>query len=146
MFRKDILPKVKANLHRLYPNASHIYPAPSRVNDSIQLVRFNCNCKEDSSFMDITFDTNGNWIHKDIMISIKKLPTYIFTYLIDNGSQNYEYNENVIMKSVDNKGEISYSINIAEKVEGPMIGRWIYVLKFKSSGEFISKEKRWVNI
>jgi hypothetical protein len=147
MFRKDILPKIKATLYTLYPNASNVHPDRSYVNDSIQLVGFRCNCKEDSGLIAIAFDTNGNWLYKDIFISVKKFPIDITTYLVINGLQNYTYDKEVIMKIINSNGEISYSINIAPPpVEGPTCGFWYYVLKFKSSGEFISKEKRFANI
>jgi hypothetical protein len=143
----SMFPKVRAKLDSLYPHASKVILEINLVSDSIQTVDLKCNCKEDSGLMAITFDTNGNWLHKNTTIAVKKLPNYIYTYLITNGFQNYRYREDVMMKSVDNKGEISYSINIAPPpVEGPTSGTLVYVLKFKSSGEFISNEKRWVNL
>jgi hypothetical protein len=147
MFRKDILPKVKATLYTLYPNASNVHPDRSYVNDSIQLVGFRCNCKEDSGLIAITFDTNGNWLRKDFKITVKELPNYIVTYIKNNRLQDYCYSQDEMMEIINSKGDVSYSINIAPPpIEGPTCGFWYYVLKFKSSGEFISKEKRFANL
>lgn len=145
-YRREVLPKIAAKIYALYPHASNIRPADnSHIHDSIQLVKFKCNCPEDLNRFYITFDTNGNLLRKDIDISIKYLPQSIAAYIKRDTAKCYIYSDR-ITKSINNKGEVFYCISKWQEIEGPSVGNWIYILKFKASGEYVSTEKRWQNI
>jgi len=145
IWRNGILPKIKAKIDSLYPNATNVHVGDrSRVSDSSQGVFITCNCPEGSG-MYITFDTNGNIMNKDISISIKDLPDIIANHIKRDTAKNVKYGDRAI-KSLPNKGEITYSIFKSYAHDGPTNGTWIYTLKFKNSGEFISEEKRFQNI
>lgn len=145
-YRKEILPKIRAKIHSLYPRATNIRPGEnSHIQDSTQVVTFKCNCPEDSNRFFITFDTNGNLLNEDIYLPIKYLPDTIASHIKRDTAKHYRYSD-IIIKSLNNRGEVFYSISKWKIIDGPMAGNWIYILKFKDTGEYISTRKRWQNI
>jgi hypothetical protein len=138
-YRGKLRPAVKAKLYSLYPNATGAEIDQSSIHDSIQIIRLNCNCKETSGMIVLVFDTNGNLLNKDIHFnSMKGLSAAIVNYIKTNTSPNEGFINNFYIKSINNKGEISYGIDMWESP-----GSWSrtdYRLKFKPTGELISKE------
>jgi hypothetical protein len=144
-YQTKLLPKVKQKLDSLYPNATEItftqYP---KLNTS-QKLWINCNCPESSEDgIILTFDTNGNLLNKDITLheDIKSLPDSIISYIKIHTTSDIGFYNNYFIKSINNKGEISYSIVMWEKYPKISLNTDRYILKFKSTGELISKEKQ----
>ncbi len=138
-YRDKIRPNVKAKLDSLYPHATGIILDQSSIHDTTQILSINCNCLETSGMIVLQFDTNGNLLNKDVHFhSIKDLPDTIVSYMKKNTSPKCGFATNFMIKSINNKGNISYSIMMWESP-----GSWSrsnYILKFKSSGEIISKK------
>lgn len=144
--RTAILPKIKAKIDFLYPNAANIHAGDiSRVLDSTQLVFITCNCSEGLGDMYITFDTNGNILNKVVFISKNDLPDSITHYINRDTTKRVRYIDRAI-ENVDNKGNIYYKISKLYDFDGPSDGNWIYVLKFNKDGGYISEEKQWHNL
>jgi hypothetical protein len=142
-YQTKLLPKVKQKLDSLYPNATEItftqYP---KLNIS-QTLWINCNCPETSDGIILTFDTNGNLLNKDIyFLDLKNLPDTIVNYIKKNASPSVRFDNRFMIKSITNKGEISYSIMMYQRYPGISLNTDRYILKFKSTGELISKEKQ----
>ncbi len=124
----------------LYLYAANIAWNKRLPSDNIQVVEFDCKCQEGLGHLIITFDTTGNILNKDILISKQDLPAPITTYIENNYPNEFEYRS--IIKTM-NKGEISYTVYMKQAVpDGNATSGWTYILKFKESGEFISVDKR----
>jgi hypothetical protein len=141
-YRKNILPKLKQKLDSLYPAATGISISKSRISDTTQEIYIDtCNCQESSYQITLLFDTNGNLLNKDLILyGFKNLPDTIVNYMKKNTSPSVKFLNHFITKSINNKGEISYSITMQEDTN--KWSRNYYILKFKSTGELISKEKQ----
>ncbi len=143
-YQTKLLPKVKQKLDSLYPNATITAFRQYPKSETAQKLCLNCNCPESSDGIIFTFDTNGNILNKDITLheDIKSLPDSIISYIKTHTTSNIGFYNNYIIKSISNKGEISYSIVMWQKYPGISLNTDRYILKFKSTGELISKEKQ----
>jgi len=142
-YQTKLLPNVKQKLDSLYPNATEItftqYP---KLNTS-QKLWLNCNCPESSDGIILTFDTNGNLLNKDIyFLDLKNLPDTFVNYMKKNASPSVRFDNHYLVKSINNKGKISYSIMMYQRYPGISLNTDVYILKFESTGELISKEKQ----
>ncbi len=140
--RKLILPKIQAAVDTLYPQAFNLTPEISRTTDPFQSVTMMCNCPEGTGKLDITFDTLGHIINKDIYISIKDLPAPIIDYMQSNYATGFTYND-YLVKSINKSKELSYKVYAHQQNSDGNLepGTLVYLLKFNSSGEFISLDK-----
>jgi hypothetical protein len=88
----------------------------------------------------ITFDTSGNILIKETIIYKQDLPAGITSYIENNYPNNFEYGN---ITKINNKGDISYRVDLKQAVpDGNATSGYVYILKFKASGEFISVDKR----
>jgi hypothetical protein len=139
-YKVIIPPKVELKLNSLYPYAANIAWSKRLPTDNTQTVDFDCKCPEGLGHLTITFDTNGTILNENILISKQDLPAAIITYIENNYPNEFEYGN--IFK-LNATGDISYRVDMKQTVpDGNATSGWIYVLKFKGSGEFISVEKR----
>jgi hypothetical protein len=140
-YRKRMLPKVKKELDSIYPIASNISVYQSRIHDSIQMIRLVCNCHDTSDLIVLVFDTNGNVLNKEVHYygSLNGLPDTILNYIKNNESPTVKFNKKNMIKYYNNKGEMSYGIYMNYSPNSWTLHQ--YILKFKSNGEFISKEE-----
>ncbi len=142
-YRSKIRPNVKAKLDSLYPHARGILLDQSRVYDTIQIIRLGCNCEETKGMIILTFDTNANLLNKEVHYNfIKDLPDTVVSYMKKNTSPTVKFLNNFMSKSINNKGEISYGIYMTEIGATGYNSYDEYILKFKPTGELISKEKQ----
>lgn len=87
----------------------------------------------------LIFDTNGNVLNKEVHYnSIKDLPDTIVHYMKKNTSSHIRFFNNYMIEYINNKGEISYGIVMLESPNAWSQSQ--YILRFKNSGELISKE------
>jgi len=104
----QVRPKVKKTLDSLYPNASIIN---LWIGSKTQDLEIKCNCQEISDRLIIIFDTDGSYLYKDIYIySLKDLPDTIVSYMNKNRSPSVRFDNSYIIKSIDKKGNVYYSI------------------------------------
>jgi hypothetical protein len=143
---KIISHKIEERFDSLYPSALNVRWENTSLKSISQQVNFDCNnCKEGIN-QTITFDTNGSILNKDILISEKDLPAGSISYIENNYPNGFKYGH--INKNISRGGQISYQVDMLQTdPDGtPTSGGWVYVLKFSSSGEFISLEKRMSNL
>ncbi len=141
--QSQIFPKVKIKLDSLYPNAilEGLWLSGLAYTEVIGV---HCKCQEFSGKMIIEFDTNGNILNKDYYFdNLKELPDTILNYIKKNTSLNRGFAKDVIIKSINNKGEVSYGIDMWESPNS--YSRSDYHLNFKSTGELISKKNIDIN-
>jgi len=131
--RETLHPKVKTTILSLYPNAtSEIVLDTKYVSDTTQEVSINCHCTETAGQILLVIDTNGDLLNKEVHYhSSKGLPDAIVNYMKKNTSPTCMFTSDEYMKYINKKGEISYGIYMNNS----------YILKLKSNGEYISKEK-----
>jgi hypothetical protein len=87
----------------------------------------------------LVFDTNGNLLNKDVHYNfIKELPDAIVNYMKKHTSATCGFFNNFMIRGINNKGEITYCIDMWESPNPS--SRSDYRLRFKSTGELISKE------
>ncbi len=139
----NVIPPVKAetSLDSLYPKAYNMNWHLRQKNENLQAVTFDCSCQEGLGLLTIVFDTSGNIITKDVLISKNDLPDKILDYITSNYPTGFMYgNAN---KIIDGR-EISYRVNLFQTTPSgdPVSGGWTYILKFKNSGDFISMDKK----
>jgi hypothetical protein len=134
--------KVKTKLDSLYPHASgRVIFNDKYVSDTTQEVEIKCNCQEFSDEMIIQFDTSGNLLIKDMYFgTLKGLPDTILTYMKRNTTEIVRFDFSHMIKSINSKGEVSYNITMLKRSTTSYQTSERYLLKFKSSGELISKE------
>lgn len=142
-YSSSIRPKVKTKLDSIYPHATgSVVFNDKYVSDTTQEIEINCHCGETMGRIVLVFDTNGNFLNKDVYFnSLTDLPDTILSYMKKNESQIDRFDYDHMVKSINNKGEISYNINMLERSTTAYSVSQGYILKFKSSGELISKEK-----
>jgi hypothetical protein len=133
-----IRPKVKAALDSMYPHASNI---ELRAIGKSQEICIKCNCNETVGMIILLFDTTGHFLNKEVHYygTLNGLPDTILNYIKKNESTNTKFDKRNMIKYCNNNGEISYGIYMDYAPNGWAIDR--YILKFKNTGEFISKEK-----
>jgi hypothetical protein len=139
-YRGGIRPKVKHSLDSLYPYAKPI-TLETYLSDTAQLVSLACNCPETKAAIILLFDTNGNLLNKEVHYQdMKNLPDTLAEYIKKNTTKYIGFHNNFMSKSINNKNEITYGIMMQETkiINGNPIEE-DYILKFKSTGEFISK-------
>jgi hypothetical protein len=139
-YSNGLRPKVLMKLDSLYPHAiGRVIFNDRYVSNSTQEIQINCHCDEAVGMMILVFDTNGRLENKDIYFnSLNSLPDTILHYMKKNTSKTVTFNFNHMTKSINNKGEVSYYIDMWESP-----GYWSrtdYRLRFRSDGELISKE------
>jgi hypothetical protein len=140
--KSEIFPKAKVKIDSLYPNATIGNMWMKSPHDNTQDIEIKCNCQEFSGRMIITFDTNGNLLNKDMYVnSLKNLPDSILSYIKKNISETNRIDNGYMVKSINNKGEVNYSIQMLKRSTNAYQATEWYIIKFKSNGEFISKEK-----
>jgi len=128
LYKHKVRPLVQAKIDSMYPKA---VVTDLFESDSLQAMQINCHCEETSGMIILVFDTNGSLQNKEVHYhSLKGLPDAIVNYMKTNTSSTCTFINDYYVKYSNNKGEISYGI---------MMNR-SYILKFKSNGEFISKE------
>lgn len=139
-------PKIESKFDSLYPKATNVRWEDQPLNNTNRRVSFDCNCTEGLGQLKITFDANGNVLIKDIVIPKNALPGNILSY-IENNYPNSAFKYGEITKSSKNTGDPIYRVELLQtNPDGSVTdGSWIYILKFKSSGEFISVDKRLQN-
>ncbi|HTA28516.1 MAG TPA: hypothetical protein VK809_12055 [Bacteroidia bacterium] len=143
---QPVPPKIQHALDSLYPKAANTRWEDQPVNTTTRRVNFNCNCTEGNGYLRITFDVNGNIVNKDIDISEKDLPASVTNYIENNyPGSGFRYGET--SKQTTNSGGYNYRVELLQtNPDGNVTdGGWIYILKFKASGEFISVDKRLQN-
>lgn len=133
-YRSKIRPIVKAKLDSLYPQAIDVILDQSSIHDTTQILRFNCNCDKNIDLITLIFDTNGNVLNNEVHYygTLKGLPDTIVNYMKKNTAPNRTF-MNEYSKRINSKGDILYGIIMREFVTP-------YLLWFKPSGEFISRE------
>jgi len=132
--------KVQLKFDSLYPHAYNMDWRIRQKNENAQVVSFDCNCEEGLGHVIITFDTNGTILNKDTRIHKQDLPGSSIDYIANNYPNDFEYGD---ITKTNKEGEISYRVDMKQIVpDGNATSGWIYILKFKASGEFISVEKR----
>jgi hypothetical protein len=132
-YRSKLRPIVKAKLDSLYPQATDVVLDQRTIHDNTQILNINCNCDKTIDRIILVFDTNGNLLNKEIQYnSIENLPDTIVSYMKKNTAPKRTF-MNEYVKRIDKKGEISYGIVMRESATP-------YLLWFKPSGEFISRE------
>ncbi len=131
-YRSKIRPIVKAKFDSLYPHATDVELDQSSIHDTTQILRFNCNCDKTIDQIILVFDTNGNLLNQDVHYygSLNGLPDTIVNYMKKNTASKCTFLMDEYSKYINKKGEISYGVIMNRS----------YILKFKSNGEFISKE------
>lgn len=139
-YSETIRPNIKAKLDSLYPKATlQVVLNDKYVSDSTQVIEVTCHCDETSGMIIMTFDTNGNFLNKEVHYhSQKNLPEAIVKYVQKNTNDSVKFAPNYMEKYYNNKGEVSYGI-----MEDYSPNDWTYqgyMLKFKPDGELISKE------
>lgn len=135
LYKNKVRPIVKAKIDSMYPQA---VVTDLLKSDSIQTMQINCYCSETNGMIILTFDTNGNLLRKEIHYgSLKGLPDTIMNYIQKNKSSQMEF-LNEMRKIVNNKGETYYEIIVNESPNDWTVES--YILKFKSTGELISKK------
>jgi hypothetical protein len=143
---QPVPPKIEQSFESLYPKAINALWQDQPVNNTTRQVFFDCNCTEGSGHLKITFDANGNVVDKDIVITVKDLPGDVTSYIESNYPDNgFMYGE--ITKIYVNTGTPNYRVELLQaNPDGTVTqGGWVYILKFKASGEFISMDKRLQN-
>jgi len=140
-FGSELRAKIKAKLDSLYPHATGnvvIFRNDKFVSGANQEMQINCHCDESDGMITLVFDTNGNLLNKEVeYTSFKNLPDTIVSYMKKNASPTVKFS-NGYMKYTNKQGEISYGITVEESPHPWILSE--YFLKFKSSGELISKE------
>ncbi len=143
---QPVPPKIEQALKALYPQAANTLWADSPVNSNTRQVIFECNCTEGLGHLKITFDTVGTVLTKEVDISMKELPVAITDYVDNNyPSSGFTYGETA--KVSGNTNDVTYRVELLQ-INGDgnvTVGGWVYILKFKASGEFISVDKRLQN-
>jgi hypothetical protein len=92
--------------------------------------------------IDIVFDTNGHLIEKDAYYhTLKDLPDTILHYVKKIKSMGGGYVNYSMIKGMNNKGEINYGIEMWEPPSSKYQASTHYIVRFKSTGEIISKEE-----
>lgn len=136
LYKNKVRPVVQAKIDSMYPKAVITYIYES---DSLQKMQINCHCDETVGMIILVFDTNGNFQSKEVHYygSLNGLPDTILNYIKKNESTTIKFDKKNTMKYYNNKGEVSYGIDMWEFTPW---SRTDYILKFKSTGEFISKE------
>jgi hypothetical protein len=138
--RSKILSSAKAKFDSLYPRARGIFWHQTRDSETVQ---FGCNCEETVGMIILTFDTNGNVLNKEVHFdNIKNLPDTIINYMKKKSSKSVKFASDFMIKYISNKGEISYGIFMSETGGNGYNSYEEYILKFKPTGEFITKEKQ----
>lgn len=142
-YSNSLRPKVKIKLDSLYPHATgSVVFNDKYVSDTTQEIEIHCHCGETMGKIVLVFDTNGNFLNKDVYFnSLAGLPDTILSYMKRKQSQIDRFDYGHMVKSINNKGEVRYSINMLERSTTAYQVSQDYILKFKSSGELISKEK-----
>jgi len=132
-FSQNIQPTIKTKLESLYPHANVV--GGGWNNDNTQNVVIDCNCPEFSGEMKLTFDTNAKVLIKTFYFwSLKDLPDNILNYMKKNTSKTVNFVSGYFKKFINYNGDVGYSIRMSEN------NIW-YDIKFKDSGEVISKTK-----
>jgi hypothetical protein len=138
--QSQIFAKARMKLDSLYPNAIIGNMWIASEHSITQEVEIKCNCQEFSGKMIIKIDTSGNLLNKDLYYdSLTSLPDTIVSYIKNNISQINRIDNSYMVKSINNKGEVSYSIKMLERSTSAYRALTTYIIKFKSSGEIISK-------
>ncbi len=143
---QPVPPKIQHTFDSLYPKAANSRWEDQPVNTTTRRVNFNCNCTEGNGYLRITFDVKGNIVNKDIDIYEKDLPAAITNYIENNyPASGFRYGET--SKQTNDSGNSNYRVELLQtNPDGNVTdGGWIYILKFKESGEFISVDKRLQN-
>jgi hypothetical protein len=139
--RTKLMPKVKRTIDSLYPKASNINLKYSLSSDTTQQVYMHCNCPETTDMMVLVLDTNGILLSKELHYhTLKELPDTLVRYIKKNTSSTTKFYDNYMTKCIRSNGEIIYGIMVIENPNPTTRGS--YLLRFKSSGEFVSKEKQ----
>jgi len=130
-YRSKVRPVVKAKFDSLYPHATDVILNQSSIHDTTQMLTFNCNCDKNIDLITVVFDTNGNLQNEEVDYgSLNGLPDTIVNYMKKSTTPKCTFLIDEYSKYTNRKGEISYGIIMNRS----------YILKFKSNGEFISKE------
>ncbi len=142
-YRYKIRPNIKAKIDSIYPKATiSIVLNDTYVSDTTQEIDVNCHCKETISTIILVFDTNANLLEKEVHYpDMKNLPDTILNYMKKNSSKSVKFSFGFMIKCINSKGEISYVISKTEGITSYDAGTEYY-LKFKPTGELISKEKQ----
>jgi len=140
-YREQLRPKIKAKLDSLYPHAtSEISLNNPFLSDTTQTVSINCHCDETEGAIILVFDTNTNVLYKEVHFhSQKNLPDTIIKYMQKDTTKGAKYITDYMLKCYDRKGKLSYGI--IERYAPEQWHETEYMLKFKPSGELISKEE-----
>ena len=141
-YRFRLRTKVKAKLDSLYPNATnHIVLNDIYVSDSTQEISINCHCPETEDMIKLVFDTNGNLRNKEVHYygALTGLPDTILHYISKNESPTMKFDKKNMAKYYDNKDNIYYGVYVVETLSHWEVKE--YILKFKPTGELISKEE-----
>lgn len=143
-YRIIIPSKVEVEFDSLYPHASNIDWNKRHPSDNIQVVEFDCKCDEGIGHLIITYDTNGTVTNKETLIYKQNLPENVISYIANNYPNEFKYG--AIYKT-SSKEETTYTVDMLQTTPSgdALNGGWIYRLKFKSSGEFISVDKVMAN-
>jgi len=132
--------KVQSKFDSLYPHAFNMAWVLRQKNENAQVISFDCNCQEGLGHLTITFDTNGNIMSKETRINKQDLPKNATDYITNNYPNEFEYGN---ITKINNEGGISYRVDLKQVVpDGNATSGYVYILKFKASGEFISVDKR----
>jgi|GEM_PF-5132826 len=133
---------VEAKLNILYPHAINIQWYPKNPSDTVQGVAFDCNCPEGLGHIIMSFSLKGRVLSKDLFINKSDLPATIINYIENNYPNNFNYN--AIEKIFSGNDVVGYKIEMRQlNADGtPATTGWIYILRFKASGEFISEDKK----
>jgi len=139
-YGNELKAKIRSKLDSLYPHASgNVVFNDKYVSDTTQEIEINCHCDEANGMIVLVFDINGNLLNKDIhYIPMNKLPDTIANYIKKSASPAIKF-VNDYIKCINNKGELSYGI-IEDYTPQPWYFKE-YMLKFKPTGELISKEE-----
>lgn len=140
-YKDNIRPNIKAKIDSLYPHATiRIIYNDKYVTDSTQEIEVTCHCDEADGMIILVFDTNANLLYKEAHYhSQKNLPDTIVKYMLKDTAHGVKFITNYMLKCYNNKGELSYGI-----IEDYSPQPWYfkeYMLKFKPTGELISKEE-----
>lgn len=141
-YKESIPPNIRAKILSLYPKATlgRIVRCNEHVSDTTQVVSVDCHCAETDGIIILTLDTNGNILIKEIDYnSLQRLPDTISHYIQKNKGPDVQF-FNEMRKIVNNKGETYYEILMDERLNTRTQS---YILRFKSTGELISKKTCW---
>jgi hypothetical protein len=129
---QDLKPGVKEMINSLYPKANIVgWDSPRKRYEEVDII---CNCSEFSGMMSLTVDSNANIMIKTFYYnSLEPLPNSVLNFIKTDTSQTVKIEKRDVRKSINYKGDISYTIIMYE-------GDKVYSIELKSTGEIISKK------